>query len=77
MSEDELQVSHTDEAKQYLEQVLVTHAGRLVGWSAGRLADVQATGSGDDDDFFAAAEAFWTGFAVAEGTAGDSCVSIG
>lgn len=43
MGEDELQVSHTDEAKQYLEQVLVTHAGRL--------ADVQATGSGDDEDF--------------------------
>jgi hypothetical protein len=50
MGEDELQVSHTDEAKQYLEQVLVTHAGRL--------ADMQATGSGNDNDFFAAAEAF-------------------
>ena len=64
MGEDELQVSHTDEAKQYLDQVLVTHAGRL--------ADMQATGSGDDDDFFAAAEAFRPGFAVAEGAAGDS-----
>jgi len=63
VGEDKLQVGDADETEQHFEQVFVTDAGRL--------ADMQTTGSGNDDDFLAATQAFRAGFAVTEGTAGD------